>query len=356
MERIVVSGVQPSGEVHLGNYMGAIKQFVRLQNNPEIDQAYFFIADLHALTEPQEPDKLKKQILDLAAVYLACGLDPKKTTLFIQSHVPAHVELSWILGTLTPIGELNRMTQFKEKGEKIITRSEQISVKDGMEVRSGMIHTTDTTQLVGAGLFMYPVLMAADILLYQADFVPVGDDQLQHIELTRTLARKFNSRYGKTFKEPKELPVLGGGRIKGLDDPSKKMSKSAGNKNNYIGFLDSPDEIRRKIKIAVTDSGKEVKYDPDKKPAISNLISIYVLISGAKPEALEHKYKGKSYAELKSDLAEVIINELSPLQKKYHEFSKNESKIIKILTEGAKAANKVASKTMADVRAKIGLI
>ncbi|MDP3784763.1 MAG: tryptophan--tRNA ligase [bacterium] len=326
-ESVVVSGVQPSGEIHIGNYLGAIKQFVELQNKY---QTYFFIADLHALTlRPQEPEKLRKQTLNLAALYLACGLYPKKTTLFIQSHVPAHTELGWILSTLTPLGELYRMTQFKEKSEK---------------------------HEVLAGLLNYPTLMAADILLYQADLVPVGEDQLQHLELTRTLARKFNSRYGKTFKEPKALLQKEGAKIMGLDDPSKKMSKSEARPANYIGLLDSPDEIRRKIKIAVTDSGREIKYHPEAKPAISNLLAIYSLMTEKSIAELEKKYAGKSYSEFKADLAEVLVEKLSPIQKKYRALLKNPKTLKTILAKGAKKASAIAGKTLKEVKEKIGLI
>ncbi len=323
---IVVSGVQPSGKIHIGNYLGAIKQFVELQDKYE---AFFFIADLHALTWQQEPEKLKQQTLNLAALYLACGLDPKKTTLFVQSHVPAHAELGWILSTMTPLGELYRMTQFKEKSEK---------------------------HEVLAGFLNYPTLMAADILLYQANFVPVGEDQLQHLELTRTLARKFNSRYGKTFKEPKALLQKEGAKIMGLDDPSKKMSKSDQRPANYVGLLDAPDEIRRKIKSAVTDSEHEIKYQPEAKPAISNLLAIYSLMTEKSFSELEKKYVGKSYSGFKADLAEVLVTKLLPIQEKYRELADNKVKLLKILSAGAKTAQKTAEKTLSEVKEKIGLL
>jgi len=325
-KQVAVSGVQPSGEIHIGNYLGAIKQFVALQDNYK---TFFFIVDLHALTENPDPEKLREQTLNLAALYLACGLDPKKTTIFIQSHVRAHAELGWILNTITPLGELQRMTQFKDKSEK-----------------HGVL----------AGLLNYPTLMAADILLYQPDVVPVGEDQVQHIELTRMLARKFNSKYGKTFKEPKELLQKEAARIMGLDDPTKKMSKSAANQNNYINIADAPDIIRKKIKTAVTDSGSEIRYDTDKKVGISNLLSIYSAFSGEAISKLESKYKGKNYGAFKSDLAELIVEKLSTIQKKYNALLKNPAKLKKILAEGAKAADKVASKTLSAVRSKIGLI
>lgn len=327
--KIAVSGVKPSGELHIGNYLGAIKQFVKIQNDYK---AYFFIADLHALTEPQDPDLLTQQTLEVAAIYLAAGLDPTKTTIFVQSHIPAHAELGWILNTITPLGELERMTQFKDKSSK--------PQKEG----------------ILAGLLNYPTLMAADILLYQPDVVPVGEDQLQHLELARTLARKFNSRFEETFKEPKALLQKEGSRIMGLDDPAKKMSKSAPSKNNYIGLLDSAEEIRRKIKIAVTDSDPTIKFDVAQKPGIANLLSIYSLIADISIPELETKYQGKSYAEFKSDLAEAIVAALSPIQEKYHALAKDPEQIIEILKQGAKDASIVANTTMQTVREKIGLL
>ncbi|MBI2023860.1 tryptophan--tRNA ligase [Candidatus Giovannonibacteria bacterium] len=323
---VAVSGVQPSGEIHIGNYLGAIKQFVELQ---EKYQTYFFIVDLHALTENPDPQKLREQTISLAALYLACGLNPKKTTLFIQSHVPAHTELGWILNTLTPLGELQRMTQFKDKSEK-----------------HGVL----------AGLLNYPTLMAADILLYRPEVVPVGEDQVQHLELTRTLARKFNSKYGKTFIEPRALVEKDVARVMGLDDPTKKMSKSAANPNNYINISDSPDVIRKKIKVAVTDSGSEIKYDLQTKLGISNLLSIYSVFSGNSIKSIEFKYSGKNYGIFKSDLSELLVEKLSPIQKKYESFLKNKKSLMKILDDGSKKANKTAEKTLKDVREKIGLI
>ncbi|MBI2610167.1 tryptophan--tRNA ligase [Candidatus Giovannonibacteria bacterium] len=325
-KKIAVSGVRPSGELHLGNYLGAIKQFVELQKKYK---TFFFIADLHAITEPQDPKNLSKQTLDIATLYLACGLKAKETVLFVQSHVPAHVELGWMLNTITPLGELERMTQFKEKSE-----------------RQGLL----------AGLLNYPVQMAADILLYQAEIVPVGEDQVQHLELARTLARKFNTRFGNTFKEPQALLRKEGARVMGLDDPSKKMSKSAPSANNYIGVFDDPENIRRKIKIAVTDSGKEIVYDPTKKPGISNLLVIMSQISDTSVKELEAKYKNKSYGEFKNDLAEALVQKLSPIQKKYRELSKNPKKILTILKRGAEDANKIASQTLLEAKRKMGFL
>ena len=323
---VAVSGVKPSGDLQLGNYLGALKQFPAFQENHE---TYFFIADLHAITVPQDPILLRKRTLNIVALYIACGLDPQKTILFTQSHIPQHVELGWIFNTITPLGELERMTQFKEKSEK-----------------SGLL----------AGLLNYPTLMAADILMYQPDVVPVGEDQLQHLELTRTIARKFNNQFGETFKEPKASLQKDAARIMSLQYPDKKMSKSDEDKNGCIELLDSADEIRRKVKIAVTDSGNEVIYNPETKPAISNLLSIYSLLKEIAISELEKQYKDKSYAEFKTDLAEVIVGALSPIQKKYHELMKDEAQLIKILRDGATKARALAETTMQMVRSKVGLL
>lgn len=323
---IAVSGIQASGNIHIGNYIGAIKQFVELQDKYKF---FAFVADLHAITVPQNPKKLETQTLDAVCLYLACGLDPARAIIFIQSHVSQHAELGWILNTITPLGELERMTQFKDKSKE---------------------------KGVMAGLLNYPTLMAADILLYQPDIVPVGEDQKQHLELARTLARKFNAQFGETFKEPKTLFQKRGARIMGLDNPAKKMSKSASSSNNYINLLDDEKEILRKIKIAVTDSGREIKYDPELKPAISNLISIYSLMADKSISELEEKYSCKSYAEFKNDLANVLITKLSPIQKKYKKLAKDKESVLKILKKGAEEARDVAEATMKEVRAKIGLL
>ena len=326
-KEIIVSGVRPTGDLHIGNYLGAIKQFVELQKKYT---TYFFIADLHAINEPQDPKKLEEQTLEIAALYLACGLEPSNTTLFLQSHIPEHLELAHILSTITPVGELSSMTQYKNK------------------VASG--------KPANLGLLAYPALMAADILIYNADAVPVGEDQLQHLEFARTAARKFNARFGQTFKEPKALIQKSGSRIMGLDDPAKKMSKSAASANNYIGMLDSESEIKRKIKIAVTDSGKEIKFNPETKSAISNLLAIYSQMADISIPDLEKKYAGKTYVEFKSDLAETLVKTLSPIQKQYKEFAKDKASVLKILRDGAERAREIAEATMRDVRAKIGLL
>lgn len=326
-KKIIFSGVAPSGTIHIGNYLGAIRQWIKLQNSGDY-KTIFCIVDEHAITVPQNPEGLRKKIMEVSMLYISAGIDPKKSIIFIQSQVSEHAELAWILNTITPIGELQRMTQFKDKSKK--------------------------QKSVLAGLLNYPVLMAADILLYQTNLVPVGEDQLQHIELTRKIAQKFNARFGKSFVVPEPMINKLAQRIMGLDDPAKKMSKSAENPNNYISLLDSPEKIREKIKIAVTDSGKEIKYDEKKKPAISNLLTIYGLFSKKPIKELEKNYKNKGYAEFKKDLAEVIIEGLAPLQKKYKQLEKNPDYVKEILKHGAKSAKQTASITMEAVREKIG--
>ena len=329
-KKIVFSGVQPSGTLHIGNYLGAIKQFVELQKNHE---AIFCIVDLHAITVPQNPKELYENTLSVAALYLAAGIDPKKSIIFVQSHVPAHAELGWILNTITPLGELERMTQFKDKAR-------DANKKEG----------------VMAGLLNYPTLQAADILLYQTNLVPVGEDQRQHIELTREIARRFNERFGKIFIVPEMYAPKNAARIMGLDDPTQKMSKSASSPNGYISLLDSADEIRRKIKIAVTDSGSEIKFDPQNKPAISNLITIYSAFSELSITEIERQYRNKGYSEFKKDLAELLTENLKPIQKLYREYRKNEKALLKTLQEGAGRATAIAAKTLTAVYQKIGFL
>lgn len=330
-KQILISGVRPTGEVHIGNYLGAIKQFVEFQDKYK---TLFFVADFHAITEQQDPKIFAHETKSVAALYMACGLDPKKTTLFVQSQIQEHLELSWILGTITPVGELNRMTQYKDK--------------------------TAEGKPANLGLFAYPVAMAADILIYKAEKVPVGEDQYQHLEFARTIARKFNNKFGETFPEPRSVPASKGAeRLKSIADPSKKMSKS-GTPNDYIALLDSEAEIRRKIQIAVTDSGKEIKYDLESKPAISNLLTIFSLMSGKEIKALEKEYKGKSYAEFKKDLADLLVQKLLPIQIAYKKIMNppagGEKKLMKILDDGAKQARAFAQETMKEVRQKIGLL
>lgn len=321
----ILSGVQPSGKIHIGNYLGALKQWIELQNEHE---CFFMIVDLHAITVPQNPEELRENILSAAVDYLALGLNPSKCRIFVQSRVKEHAELAWILGTITPLGDLERMTQFKEKSAK--------------------------RKLIGAGLFNYPILMAADILLYKTEIVPAGEDQLQHIELARSLAKRFNGIYGETFPLPKpQLPKFGG-RIMSLKNPLKKMSKSE--PEGCLFVFDSPNEIREKIKTAVTDSGKETIYDPEKKPAISNLLEIYHLLSGAPIKEMEKKYQGKGYGEFKSDLAEIAVKYFSAFREKKKELAGNPDFVKKVLKDGEERARSIAEQTMKEVKEKMGLI
>lgn len=326
MNKTVFSGIQPSGILHLGNYFGAIKQWIALQNNY---RCYFCIVDLHAITVPQDPVKLHQQILDMAAVYLAAGLDPAKVTLFVQSAVPAHSEGAWLLNTVAYMGEMSRMTQFKEKKE-------------------GQTN-------VSVGLFDYPVLMAADILLYDTDLVPVGEDQKQHVELARDLAIRFNNKFGQIFTIPEPLLPKFGARIMGLDDPAKKMSKSAPSPANFIALTDQPEEARSKIIKAVTDSGSEIKFDPKNKPAISNLLTIYSLFTDRPIPELEKKYKDKGYSNFKTDLASTTAQFLTDFQTKFTAFANNPEQLKQILTAGGKTANQIANKKIAAIHQKMGL-
>jgi tryptophanyl-tRNA synthetase len=327
MKPALISGVQPSGQqLHIGNYLGALKNFVDLQNLGRY-QYYFMIADLHSLTEDFTPKEKARQILNIAADYIAAGINPKKSVVFLQSQVPAHTELAWVLGTLTPFGELRRMTQFKDKSEH-------------------------APQNVNVGLFSYPILMAADILLYDPKYIPVGDDQLQHLELTRTIVRRFNTRFGKTFVEPQPL-LTETPRVMALDDPTKKMSKSR--PKGCIFLSDSPEEIRSKIMHAVTDSESVIQYDPLKKPAISNLLSIYAAFSNQTVLKTEKKFSGKNYADLKRGLADLITDYFTDFRKKKTRLLKNPEQLKRMLRGGAKKASKKADQKMAEVKAKIGL-
>lgn len=323
----IFSGIQPSGNLHIGNYLGAIKQWVEMQNSGD---CIFCVVDLHAITVPQDPKELRERTLQTIAMYLACGIDPKKNILFVQSHVSEHAELAWILNTLARMSELKLMHQYKEKS---MGKEENISM----------------------GLFDYPVLMAADILLYQADSVPVGDDQLQHVELARELARRFNSRFGDTFVVPQGVAQKVGARIMALDDPTKKMSKSATSNLGYITLLDSPDIIKKKIQRAVTDSGSEILMQKN-KPALSNLLTIYHLFSGIPIMEIEKMHHGLGYGEFKKNLSKVIIDFLSPIQEKYEHIMHNRSELDRILEDGAKRARKRAQKIYLEVRKKMGLL
>lgn len=323
--KTIFSGIQPSGVITLGNYIGAMKQFVELQHDYN---CYFCIADQHAITVPQDRLVLRKNIRSLAAFYLAVGIDPNKSTLFIQSEVPAHAQAGWILQCIAYIGELERMTQFKDKSA-------------GKEA-------------VSAGLLTYPPLMAADILLYSTDIVPVGEDQKQHIELTRDLAERFNKRYGDIFTIPEaRIPKIGA-RIMSLTDPTKKMSKSDPNQKSYITLLDDAKTIEKKVKSAVTDSEGTIRYDKENKPGVSNLLMIYSILANEPIEQLEARYVGKGYGEFKADVAEAIINTLTPIQEKYYELMES-TKLDDILDEGAEKANRVASKMLKKMENAIGL-
>lgn len=326
-KKIVFSGVQPSGSLTIGNYLGAIKNWVELQDEYN---CYYSIVDLHAITVPQVPKDLRKNTLDVLAIYIACGIDPEKSTLFIQSHVPAHTELTWVLNTISYMGQLNRMTQYKEKSRK-------------------------SEENLNAGLFTYPVLMAADILLYQTDLVPVGEDQKQHLELARDLAIRFNNRYSETFKVPEPLIKEFGARIMSLQNPEAKMSKSDPDENGYILILDNKDAIRRKIKRAVTDSEGVIAYN-DEQLGIRNLLNIYRIFSGESIEEIVSRYEGKGYGIFKEDLAEVVIEGLSPIHEKYEELIKNKDYLEKIYKAGAERASYQAMKTLRKVYRKVGFI
>lgn len=321
----VFSGVQPTGNIHLGNYLGALKQFVELQ---EDNECIYCIVDEHAITVPQDPKELKKHILDVAALYLAVGLDPKKSIIFVQSQVSGHAELGWILTCCANTGELFRMTQFKAKSQ-------------GKES-------------VGAGLLTYPTLMAADILLYDIDVVPVGNDQKQHIELTRDLAIRVNHHYGKTFVVPDGRFMKEGARIMALDDPTSKMSKSAENIHSRISLLDEPSKIKKSIMKATTDSDGIVKFDAENKPGISNLLNIYSALSGKTVAELEAMYEGKGYGDFKKDLVEVTIDALAPIKQRYQEIRESKE-LIEILNDGAQKADAIAQETMKRVRKNFGL-
>jgi len=326
-KKVIFSGIQPSGNLTLGNYLGALKNWVALQDQYD---CFYCIVDMHAITVRQEPKNLRQKTLEVLALYLASGLDPDKNTLFIQSHVPAHAEAAWILGCYSYMGELSRMTQFKDKSAK---------------------HEEN----VNLGLLAYPVLMAVDILLYQADLVPVGADQKQHLELTRDLAQRFNNLYSPTFKIPEPYIGTEGARVMSLQDPTKKMSKSDENENAYIFMLDPPDVIRRKIQRAVTDNLGVVRYS-DEQPGIKNLISILSAITGQTPQEIENQYEGSGYARFKADVAEAVVSALEPIQLKVKEYMDDKDYLEKIYKNGAEKAAKVAYKTLRKVQRKIGFI
>ena len=325
MRKRIFSGAQPTGELHIGNYLGALKNWVALQD--EYD-SFYCIVNLHAITLPQDPEVLRQKTLDLARIYLAAGIDPEKSVIFVQSDVPEHAELTWILSCISRMGELERMTQFKDKGK-------------------------GNTERAGVGLFTYPVLMAADILLYQTNLVPIGQDQKQHLELTRDLAERFNRDFGETFVIPDAYIPPVGAKIMSLQDPAKKMSKSDENPAGSIFLLDDADTITKKVKRAVTDSGTEIRFD-ESRPAITNLLTIYHLLTGKTNEECEAHFAGKGYGQFKTELAEVVVEFLRPFQQKVKEY--DDASLNSILKPGAEKAKEVASRTLADVYSKMGIV
>ncbi|HBQ44952.1 MAG TPA: tryptophan--tRNA ligase [Thiomicrospira sp.] len=330
-KKTLLSGIQPSGDLMIGNYIGSIKNWVGMQNDYN---CLFSLVNMHAITVEQNPKELLKRSLDFVALYLASGIDPDKSTIFIQSHVPEHSELAWILNCYTHMGELNRMTQFKDKSSK-------------------------HAQNINVGLFSYPVLMAADILLYQTSLVPVGADQKQHLELTRDIATRFNNRFDQkifTVPEPFIAPTTSGGRIMSLQDPLSKMSKSDTNTNNFIGLLDDPKVILKKFKKAQTDSGAEIKYDLENKPGVSNLLTIYSVISGQTIKEVEAHFEGKMYGHLKVELGELVADYLKPIQDNFYQIRKDEAELKAILAQGAKQARTQAQETIQKVHEAIGFV
>ncbi|MBU0546855.1 tryptophan--tRNA ligase [Patescibacteria group bacterium] len=322
----IFSGIQPTGQLHIGNYLGAIKQWIKLQ---ETNECIFSIVDLHAITVPYNSKVFSEVVLSKAIEYLACGLDPEKSIIFIQSQVKEHTELAWLLNTVCPLGDLRRMTQFKDKSKKFKNN-------------------------INAGLFNYPVLMAADILIYQTDLVPVGKDQGQHVELARSVAKKFNKTFGNVLTVPKVVFPTMGAKIMSLEDPTKKMSKST--PASCLFLIDEPKTIEKKIMRATTDSGKKIVYDIKKKPGISNLLTIYSLFSGHSIKELEKEFKGKNYSEFKKSLAKTLINGLEPIRRKTKELTNRDVYIKEILNKGAKRAQVLASSTMEKVRGSMGLL
>lgn len=320
----VFSGIRPSGKLHLGNYLGAIKNWIELQN--KANETIFAVVDYHGITTPFDPKKYQEQVIDVVLDYLAAGVDPDKALLIRQSKVPQHTELAWIFNTITPVSWLDRLPTYKEQLAK-------------------------SPKYNHMGLLDYPVLMAADILIYKSNLVPVGEDQMPHIDLANEIAKKFNSMFGETF-EPVKAFKSEGERIKSLQDPMKKMSKTG---DEGIALSDSPDDIRKKIKKAVTDSGKDVRFNPEEKPAISNLITIYHLLANKDIKNIEADYVGKSYMDFKNDLAEVVVDFLKPFQEKHNELKKNPGYVEKILKDSEEKARELASATLSEVKKKIGL-
>lgn len=322
----ILSAIQATGSIHIGNYLGAIRQWVDLQ---EKNESIFFIADLHSLTIPYKIEELQKNILETAIAYLAAGVNPQKSIFFVQSDIKEHTELCWLLNTICPVGELQRMTQYKEKSRQF-------------------------RRNINTGLLVYPVLQAADILLYKTQGVPVGKDQIQHIELARTIARKFNQKFGKTFIEPKTILPKLGAKIMALNNPRQKMSKSLG-PQSYVSLFEEPKEIKKKVMSAVTDTGKIIKYDGKRKPGVSNLLTIYSLFSNKSIKELEKKFKNKGYAQLKKSLTQLLIDSLEPFRRKRKELLSREVFVKETLKIGAKRAQAMASSTIHETRAKMGL-
>ncbi|WP_432413580.1 tryptophan--tRNA ligase [Pantoea allii] len=327
---IVFSGAQPSGELTIGNYMGALRQWVQMQDD---FHCIYCIVDLHAITVRQDPTALRKATLDTLALYLACGIDPKKSTVFVQSHVPEHTQLSWILNCYTYFGELNRMTQFKDKSSRY-------------------------EENINAGLFSYPVLMAADILLYQTTQVPVGEDQKQHLELSRDIASRFNALYGDVFKVPEPFIPKSGARVMSLLEPTKKMSKSDDNRNNVIGLLEDPKSVVKKIKRAMTDSEEPpvIRYDVKEKAGVSNLLDILSGVTDKPVAELEQEFEGKMYGHLKGAVADAVSGMLTDLQERYHRFRNDEALLEQVMREGAQKARAQAQETLKKVYAAVGFV
>ena len=376
----IFSGVQPTGNLHLGNYLGALAQWVAMQDEYN---SIFCVVDYHAITVKQEPTNLSRQILDTVKIYLAAGINPEKSIIFQQSDISAHTELAWILNTITKNADLSKMTQFKDKSgvdmnkledelkiflENEINFSPEVleiiekDLKKGAELITKVALNASLKKYkefkkkfnsIGVGLFDYPVLMAADILLYNTDAVPVGADQVQHVELSRTLAQRFNSQFGQTFKIPEVMVRKQGARIMGLDNPTKKMSKSMTSAANYIALTDEPKVAAKKIIRAVTDSDAEIKYSPEKKPAIANLLVIYSLLAEISIKELEKNYQGRGYSEFKKDLAAVVDKFLTQFQIKFNSFADND--VREILKQGRERVKPLAEKTLARVKEKLGI-
>jgi tryptophanyl-tRNA synthetase len=323
----VFSGIQATGAKHIGNYIGAMRQYVSTQDEGD---AFFCIVDLHSITVDYDPTELHDRSLDLAALLFAVGLAPERSTLFLQSHVTGHAEAAWLLSAVTGFGQLGRMTQFKEKGEG--------------------------KSFVSAGLFTYPVLMAGDILLYQTDVVPVGDDQRQHVELARDIAQRFNARFGETFKIPRGVYPEVGARIMDLQEPTKKMSTTGGNEQGTVLVLDSPDVIRKKFKTAVTDSGRDVRYAPDEKPGVSNLIEILSVSTGRSIHDVENTYDGRGYGDLKKDVGEAVVELFAPVQTRYAELRADEGELRRLLRMGADKAREASAPTLTQMYKRMGFV